>query len=229
MLPVWISIYVCSLSCEYVCPSWPPTLGQWKTFLLCAFGLCGRRERLIVPQAHRRRAHSCHTYTQNTHRIEAITQMYIHRPKPVPDYSGNRYKRMNPHTVKCSRTHSRRASQRAACQEGAYGRGCRRGARKTLELCHSHSVRIGAREQKTSLDRPTQSGLLHRLIPSQETPGWISLSSEFQAHTQVQVKNLCVLKKQSIWRASLESACRPNNLTLFFTGQIMSSSKPVIF
>lgn len=149
--------------------------------------------------------------TQNTHRIETITQMYIHRPKPVPDYSGNRYKRMNPHTVQCSRTHSRRASrrasQRAACQEGAYGRGCRRGARKALELCHSHSVKIGAREQKTSLDQPTQSGLLHRLSPSQETPGWISLSSEFQAHIQVQVKKRFCPEAAEV-RASLESACR---------------------
>lgn len=67
MLPVWVSLYVCSLSGVYACPSWPPTLGQWKTFLLCAFGLCGRGERLIVLQAHRRRAHSCHAYTQNTH------------------------------------------------------------------------------------------------------------------------------------------------------------------
>lgn len=85
--------------------------------------------------------------------------------------------------------------------EGAEG-----GARKALELCHSHSVKIGAREQKTSLDQPTQSGLLHRLIPSQETPGRVSLSSKFQARTRVQVKkHFCPEKAE--FRASLEPAC----------------------
>lgn len=44
-----------------MCACWHPPLGNWKTFLPCAFGLCGRRERLIVPLAVRR---SCNTYTQ---------------------------------------------------------------------------------------------------------------------------------------------------------------------
>lgn len=78
-----ISIYVCSFGlCVCMCASWHPPLGHWKTFLPRAFGLYGRRERLIVPQADRRGAHSCHTYKQ-THMAQRqlrtqITQAHWH-------------------------------------------------------------------------------------------------------------------------------------------------------
>ncbi|KAK9530660.1 hypothetical protein VZT92_012148 [Zoarces viviparus] len=41
----------------------------------------------------------------------------------------------------------KRASQRAACQESERGRECRERARTVLELGHSHSVSLCAKEQ----------------------------------------------------------------------------------
>lgn len=58
-----------------LCASWHPQLGHSKTFLLGAFSLFGRRERLIVPQAHRRRAHSCHTHTKHMAKKQSHTQL----------------------------------------------------------------------------------------------------------------------------------------------------------
>lgn len=159
--------YMCVLClvCASMCASWHPAIGQWKTFLLCAFGLCGRRERLIVLQAHRRRAHSCHAYTQNTHSKETIA----HRDPSQSQITQATDTTAWTLTLSNARTHSRRASQRAACQEGEHGWGSQKGSQESvggLPLTQRRRRCQGA-EQKTSLDLPPQSGRLHCLILSQ--------------------------------------------------------------
>ena len=92
-----------------------------------------------------------HLYTRNTHCIETIT--HTHSLTPVMDRSGTQIRQREPPPLAPSKTlahthaRTRRASQRAACQEGEHGREHGKGAGTALELCHSHSVNVGAREQ----------------------------------------------------------------------------------
>lgn len=122
---------------SFVCAPWRSPLSHWKTFLPFAFGLCGRRERLL---SHGQSGvHSCHTHVNTS-----STDNYSHRLKPGADYSGSLTQ-----LQKASHTdaHTQRGSQRAACQEDEHGRECRKPARTALELCHSQSVNVGAKEQ----------------------------------------------------------------------------------
>lgn len=157
--------HTCVFFVPSMCASWHPPLGQWKTFLLCAFGLCGRRQRLIVPQAHRRRAHSCHTYTQSTHSKET----FAHRDPSQSQITQATATAAWTLALSNAHTHSGRASQRAACQEGEHGWGSQKGSQESvggLPLTQRQHRCQGA-EQKKSLDLPPQSGWLQCLILSQ--------------------------------------------------------------
>lgn len=87
-----------------------------------------------------------------------------------------------PPTLSKARTHSRRASQRAACQEGECGRGCRNRSQGSAGAPPLTQRQVGCqgKEQKTSLDQPPRSGLLHRLDPQPENlPSRSIFSAEF--------------------------------------------------
>lgn len=88
--------------------------------------------------------HTEHTLHRDDH-THTVSQ-------PVTDRSGTQIRQretpLTPSkTLAHTHAHTRRASQRAACQEGEHGRERGEGARTALELCHSHSVNVGAREQ----------------------------------------------------------------------------------
>lgn len=142
-----------------MCALWHPALGRWKAFLSRGFGLCGRRERLIVSRADRRSMHSCCTLTHTQCQYlsqSRITQMRL--PEPL---SGQTLMPQSAGSVSEGRALT---GVRRTCQ----------GSAGVVPLAQRWCLHQ-RREQKTSLEQPFQALKLLCLIFSQKTSGSITV------------------------------------------------------
>lgn len=125
----------------YVCILASTTWSLKDIPALCLWSLWSQGE-ADCPTGSQEELPHTHTHKRKQHRDD-----YAQRPKPVTDYLGSQIQLHKPSTLSHTHAHTQRGSQRAACQEDEHGQECGKRARAALELCHSHSVNIGAKEQ----------------------------------------------------------------------------------